>query len=315
MFCITCSAVYGADEEEVSREDYRLLTPQEQAFFELINIKKKNSVMEGVYTMTHFSLRLSQGRYNNRESITRTLNWYRENPPDCNIQSAPPIFERYRTEWNSELCPGIVTWHGKVISSLEDALEDPDIMEEHTYESPTIINPRLADQFIDLAKEGSTVGEIAIDISSEVVDLTRELVKARKKLREKAKEKAKELTKKGDNGDTGGNGTNGDNGDNEDNGDKEEKEGSEDLLDSECYVATAAYGKPEAEEIDILRRYRDEFLLHNHMGKAFVAGYYATSPPVAQFISEHEALRFIIRESFVSPAVELFVLTESWWAE
>ena len=37
-----------------------------------------------------------------------------------------------------------------------------------------------------------------------------------------------------------------------------------------CFIATAAYGSPMAEEIQILRKFRDEYLLTNRMGQALV---------------------------------------------
>ena len=83
----------------------------------------------------------------------------------------------------------------------------------------------------------------------------------------------------------------------------------------ECFIATAAYGTPAAAEIDVLRQFRDEFLMHNPPGRAFVSIYYQVSPPVADFISEHEALRTVVREDFVDPVVEVVKATRGWWGE
>lgn len=88
-----------------------------------------------------------------------------------------------------------------------------------------------------------------------------------------------------------------------------------DFLFGDCFIATAAYGTPAAEEIDVLRRFRDDYLLHNVPGKAFVVCYYVLSPPVADFISEHELLRTVVREGFVEPAVRVAELTRDCWAE
>ncbi len=82
-----------------------------------------------------------------------------------------------------------------------------------------------------------------------------------------------------------------------------------------CFIATVAYGTPIAEEVEILREFRDDFLLHNPMGKAFVAVYYKVGPPIAGFISEHQLLRTVVRACCVAPAAALVKLTESWWAE
>ncbi len=77
---------------------------------------------------------------------------------------------------------------------------------------------------------------------------------------------------------------------------------------SRCFIATAAYGTPTNEEINILRRFRDRVLLRNKLGAAFVAFYYRTSPPIADFISRHEFIRTIVREGFVDPLVNLVKL-------
>jgi len=64
---------------------------------------------------------------------------------------------------------------------------------------------------------------------------------------------------------------------------------------SGCFIATAAYGTPMAEEIDVLRDFRDQYLLTNPVGKNLVELYYKTSPPVADFIAEHPALKQVVR--------------------
>ena len=62
-----------------------------------------------------------------------------------------------------------------------------------------------------------------------------------------------------------------------------------------CFIATAAYGTPMTKNITTLCKFRDERLLTNSFGKAFVRFYYKHSPPMADFIRNKPALRGIIR--------------------
>jgi len=71
-----------------------------------------------------------------------------------------------------------------------------------------------------------------------------------------------------------------------------------------CFIATAAYGTPLAEDIEILREFRDEYLLTNPLGQALVDFYYRVSPPMAEFITEHPSLKPIVRAGLV-PAVAM----------
>jgi hypothetical protein len=71
-----------------------------------------------------------------------------------------------------------------------------------------------------------------------------------------------------------------------------------------CFIATAAYGTPMAEEIGILREFRDEYLLTNSVGKGLVDFCYEVSPPIAEFITEHPALKPIVRAGLL-PAVAM----------
>jgi hypothetical protein len=82
-----------------------------------------------------------------------------------------------------------------------------------------------------------------------------------------------------------------------------------------CFIATAAYGTESAEEIDVLRSFRDEVLLESPVGSQLVEWYYQTSPPVADFISENSVLKALVRELLVDPIASLVELTGTLWRD
>lgn len=69
-----------------------------------------------------------------------------------------------------------------------------------------------------------------------------------------------------------------------------------------CFIATAAYGTPLADEINILRKFRDNSLQLSPIGKRFIDFYYLISPPIAKFISSRSCLRKFVR-SILKPLV------------
>ncbi|MEM2890622.1 MAG: CFI-box-CTERM domain-containing protein [Candidatus Hadarchaeum sp.] len=62
-----------------------------------------------------------------------------------------------------------------------------------------------------------------------------------------------------------------------------------------CFIATAAFGTSMAHEINVLRSFRDNYLMRESAGRSFISLYYRVSPTVAKLISRSRALKFITR--------------------
>lgn len=74
------------------------------------------------------------------------------------------------------------------------------------------------------------------------------------------------------------------------------------ITSSNCFIATAAYDSPMANDVVFLREWRDSELRASLLGRAIVRFYYFISPPIAKFISHSEA-----RKLFVRKIIKLFI--------
>ena len=73
---------------------------------------------------------------------------------------------------------------------------------------------------------------------------------------------------------------------------------------SGCFIATAVYGSPYANEVIVLKDFRDRWLLKYNLGKMFVKLYYLVSPPIANYISRNNSLKNITKIFIVMPLIK-----------
>ncbi len=66
-----------------------------------------------------------------------------------------------------------------------------------------------------------------------------------------------------------------------------------------CFIASAAYGSFLDRHVGALRSFRDRWLLRGPIGKYLVKAYYATSPPAAAWIKDHEHIRVLTRIALI----------------
>ena len=69
-----------------------------------------------------------------------------------------------------------------------------------------------------------------------------------------------------------------------------------------CFIATAAYGTPMADEVQVLRDFRDRYLVTTLPGRFVAELYYSASPPLAEFITQRPGLKPLVRIGLL-PAV------------
>jgi hypothetical protein len=74
---------------------------------------------------------------------------------------------------------------------------------------------------------------------------------------------------------------------------------------SGCFIATATYGSPNAQEVITLKKYRDEVLLKSYLGFLFVKLYYLASPALAKIIAKSNFLKNTVRFFLIRPIIKL----------
>jgi len=80
-----------------------------------------------------------------------------------------------------------------------------------------------------------------------------------------------------------------------------------------CFIATAAFGSPTEKHVMLLREFRDTCLLTNAPGRQFVDTYYRYSPAAADFIRQHENIKFMIRVLLYPLITISYILLKLAW--
>jgi hypothetical protein len=62
-----------------------------------------------------------------------------------------------------------------------------------------------------------------------------------------------------------------------------------------CFIATAAYGNYDDPDVQLLRDFRDRYLLKNRFGRFFVDTYYRYSPALASLVTKHKPIGALVR--------------------
>jgi hypothetical protein len=70
-----------------------------------------------------------------------------------------------------------------------------------------------------------------------------------------------------------------------------------------CFVATAVYGSPMAQEVQVLQHYRDAVLTSSPLGRALVRLYEEVGPRAASLIEGREGTKTLIRACLLRPLV------------
>lgn len=72
----------------------------------------------------------------------------------------------------------------------------------------------------------------------------------------------------------------------------------------DCFIATAVYGTPINNEIQILRQFRDQHLRTNFAGRIFISVYEIAGPVFAYYIKQDETRKEWARKKLVEPALQ-----------
>jgi hypothetical protein len=68
---------------------------------------------------------------------------------------------------------------------------------------------------------------------------------------------------------------------------------------SGCCAVASAYDATDDGRLDVIRQFRDDYLMSNPVGRSLAALYYRVSPPVARFIDDHPSVKPVARAALM----------------
>ncbi len=85
------------------------------------------------------------------------------------------------------------------------------------------------------------------------------------------------------------------------------------LPDEGCFIATAAFGYYDAPQVQLLRDFRDHYLLGHSPGRWFVKQYYTHGPKAAHYIEQHPDWKSAVRLALLPLIAMAWILFNVSW--
>jgi len=85
------------------------------------------------------------------------------------------------------------------------------------------------------------------------------------------------------------------------------------LPDEGCFIATAAFGYYDAPQVQLLRDFRDHYMLSHFSGRWFVKQYYTHGPRAARYIERHPEWKSAVRVALLPLIAMAWILFKASW--
>jgi hypothetical protein len=85
------------------------------------------------------------------------------------------------------------------------------------------------------------------------------------------------------------------------------------MVESKCFIATAAFGSGRAAPVLLLRRLRDEWLSQSRAGRWVIEGYYQASPAIAEWLLRNPAWRWPVLSVLIGVQLWAWLILNPLW--